>query len=383
MRLRLLRPQRARFALIAATAVAAIAVASSGQVQPVDADVAADRAAAARVRAAVAAESRRIEATREGLAEAEARLATLTAREAKRREQFVAAQDKLVTARIRLSRLERRSTQAANTLADNLVAEYQDGSPDLATIIVNADGFREALEQVEFETRTQRQNRNALDATRNARVDARKQETRLQKDETKFQQLAAAAASDRDQANAVRAALARREAAQLRRRNGTRAQLSSLQRRIDGYEREQVAAARRASDTSGATDEAPKITSSAGGGDVVGRVVAAANQIARTPYVWGGGHGGSASGGYDCSGSISYALAAGGLIDAPMASGGFMSWGAAGPGRRITVYANAGHAYMVVDGRRYDTSALRSGGTRWTSEMRSSAGFVARHPPGF
>ena len=120
---------------------------------------------------------------------------------------------------------------------------------------------------------------------------------------------------------------------------------------------------------------------SGGGGDVVSRVVAAANEIATTPYVWGGGHGG-ASGGYDCSGSICYALAAGGLLSSPLDSTGFMSWGEAGPGSRITVYANAGHAYMVVDGRRYDTSALSGGGTRWTSEMRSSAGFVARHPPG-
>ena len=98
--------------------------------------------------------------------------------------------------------------------------------------------------------------------------------------------------------------------------------------------------------------------------------------------MWGGGHGG-ASGGYDCSGSISYALAAGGLLESPLDSTGFMSWGAPGPGAHITVYANAGHAYMVVDGRRFDTSALSGGGTRWTSEMRSSAGFVARHPPGF
>jgi hypothetical protein len=59
-----------------------------------------------------------------------------------------------------------------------------------------------------------------------------------------------------------------------------------------------------------------------------------------------------------------------------------MSWGEAGPGRRITVYANAGHAFMVVDGRRYDTSALSGGGTRWTSQMRGTGGFVARHPPG-
>ena len=105
------------------------------------------------------------------------------------------------------------------------------------------------------------------------------------------------------------------------------------------------------------------------------------SEIATTPYVYGGGHGGS-SGGYDCSGSISYALAAAGLLDGSLTSGGFMSWGEPGPGKRVTIYANAGHAYMVVDGRRYDTSALSGGGTRWTSTMRSSAGFVARHPPG-
>jgi len=69
-------------------------------------------------------------------------------------------------------------------------------------------------------------------------------------------------------------------------------------------------------------------------------------------------------------------------VNGSLTSGGFMSWGDAGPGRRITVYANGGHAFMIVDGRRYDTSALRGGGTRWSSAMRSTAGFVARHPPG-
>jgi hypothetical protein len=76
------------------------------------------------------------------------------------------------------------------------------------------------------------------------------------------------------------------------------------------------------------------------------------------------------------------ALAAAGLLAAPLDSTGFVSWGEAGPGRRITVYANPGHTFMVVDGRRFDTSALSGGGMRWTSSMRSTAGFVARHPPG-
>ena len=154
-----------------------------------------------------------------------------------------------------------------------------------------------------------------------------------------------------------------------------------MRTRIPRLQRQHAAAARQAAAATTATAEAPPPAPSGGGGDVVSRVVAAANEIATTPYVWGGGHGG-ASGGYDCSGSISYALAAGGLLDSPLASTGFMSWGEAGPGSRITVYANAGHAFMVVDGRRFDTSALSGGGTRWTSEMRSTAGFVARHPPG-
>ncbi len=102
-------------------------------------------------------------------------------------------------------------------------------------------------------------------------------------------------------------------------------------------------------------------------------MIAAANRIATTPYKYGGGHGSFNDSGYDCSGSVSYALHGGGLIKAPQASGGLMSYGAPGPGKRITVYANAGHAYMVIDGRRFDTSARSQTGNRWTSESRSSA----------
>jgi peptidoglycan hydrolase-like protein with peptidoglycan-binding domain len=116
---------------------------------------------------------------------------------------------------------------------------------------------------------------------------------------------------------------------------------------------------------------------------VVSRVVAAANRIAGTPYVWGGGHGSFTASGYDCSGSVSYALHGGGLLSSPLDSGSLESYGVPGPGRHITIYANAGHAYMVIDGRRYDTSGLSQRGTRWTGEMRSSAGYVVRHPRGY
>ena len=114
----------------------------------------------------------------------------------------------------------------------------------------------------------------------------------------------------------------------------------------------------------------------------IAAMIAAGNRIATKPYIYGGGHGSFEAAGYDCSGSVSYVLHAAGLLDAPLASGGFMSWGRPGPGKRVTIYANPGHAYMVIDGRRFDTSALRQTGSRWTSEMRSSAGYVAVHPPG-
>jgi cell wall-associated NlpC family hydrolase len=114
---------------------------------------------------------------------------------------------------------------------------------------------------------------------------------------------------------------------------------------------------------------------------VVATVVQAANEIARTPYRWGGGHGAWRDKGYDCSGSVSFALAAAGLLDAPQTSGGFMKYGAPGPGKWITLYANEGHIFMVVAGIRYDTGGLSSG-TRWQAQLRPTAGFVARHPPG-
>ncbi len=115
---------------------------------------------------------------------------------------------------------------------------------------------------------------------------------------------------------------------------------------------------------------------------VVVQVIQAGNQIARTPYLWGGGHGAWADRGYDCSGSVSFALAGAGLLDRPLDSTAFESWGDAGAGRWITVYANAGHAFMIVAGLRFDTGALSGGGSRWQLAPRSTAGFVARHPPG-
>jgi cell wall-associated NlpC family hydrolase len=118
----------------------------------------------------------------------------------------------------------------------------------------------------------------------------------------------------------------------------------------------------------------------------VKRVISAANHIRTTPYVWGGGHGSWISSGYDCSGAVSYALHGGKLLTTPLTSGSMETFGEAGPGRWISIYANASHAYMVVAGLRFDTAGDISGtGPRWhpTAAAAASGTFVVRHPVGY
>jgi hypothetical protein len=115
----------------------------------------------------------------------------------------------------------------------------------------------------------------------------------------------------------------------------------------------------------------------------VQRMIAAANQISDTPYVWGGGHGAWASSGYDCSGSVSYVLHAAKTLSAPLTSGALAGWGSSGSGRWVTVYANATHTYAVIAGLRWDTVGDASGtGPRWHDAAAYPEGFAVRHPQG-
>ncbi|HWT91070.1 MAG TPA: hypothetical protein VN179_08125, partial [Solirubrobacterales bacterium] len=112
--------------------------------------------------------------------------------------------------------------------------------------------------------------------------------------------------------------------------------------------------------------------------------IAAANSIATMPYIWGGGHGSFEDSGYDCSGAVSFALHGGGMLDSPLDSTGLSTWGEPGPGRWITVYANSGHAWMVIAGVAFDTSGSGGSGPRWHKPWANSPeGFVARHPAGY
>jgi hypothetical protein len=117
--------------------------------------------------------------------------------------------------------------------------------------------------------------------------------------------------------------------------------------------------------------------------DQVKNAIYAANQITHKPYRYGGGHRTFNDRGYDCSGSVSFALRGGGLLTSPLHSTAFMKWGLPGRGLWITVYTNPGHAYLVVAGLRFDTSGPGERGPRWRKTARSSRTYVARHPDGF
>lgn len=111
----------------------------------------------------------------------------------------------------------------------------------------------------------------------------------------------------------------------------------------------------------------------------------AANTLRRKPYVWGGGHGSFYDYGYDCSGSVSFALHGAGMLAAPMPSSDLMRYGERGRGRWITIYSRPGHTFAVIAGLRLDTTDFRRGGNvgpRWSTDGRDLRGFQARHPAG-
>jgi peptidoglycan hydrolase-like protein with peptidoglycan-binding domain len=115
--------------------------------------------------------------------------------------------------------------------------------------------------------------------------------------------------------------------------------------------------------------------------DAIKAIITAGNKIAKTPYVYGGGHGKWEDKGYDCSGSVSYALHGANLLDAPLVSGDFPAWGDPGPGQWVSIYGNSGHVFMYVAGLRFDTSGAE-GGSRWQTSTRPTKGYGVSHPTG-
>ena len=349
------------------------------------------RSAAGSLHAQISAESHRIEATSGGLAQARVQLAHIQTDLDNRITDLRRTQGALLASRARLIALENRLQLATGALAANLVAGYEGSQPNLMTVVLSSRGFGDLLEQVGFMARVAHQNANIVGLTRVARTAVRTEADRLGSLETRDRRLAQAVLTRRNQAAALQDALYRVQLRQLAMRWQTTSHYQTLSGHLKTLERRAAAAAAAAvaavqtgnAGVAGvAVNTGGMVQPPAGAPAAVARVIAAGNAIATLPYIWGGGHGSFQANGYDCSGSISYALAAAGLVSSPLTSGSFESWGAPGPGRWITVYANASHAWMTVAGWRFDTVALASSGTRWAQGGGEFSGFVVRHPPG-
>ena len=346
----------------------------------------AGRSAASSLQSQIAAETARIRQTTGGLQDAQHRLAAVQAELISREAQLRTVQEQLLAARDHLVELENRLQAASKALAANLVAAYENNQPDLMTVILESHGFADLLEKMSFLRRIGHQDAQIVGDTRSARAAVFRQATELARLEQRDRSLTNEVLAQRNQVAALQAALLNRQIAQLGARSADAAKLHTLNARLHTLEARAAAAAAAAArnavvggirvDVGGMVQPPP------GAPAAVAQVIAAGNAIATLPYIWGGGHGSFQASGYDCSGSVSYALAAAGLLSSPLDSTGFESWGLPGPGRWITVYANAGHAWMEVAGWRFDTVALASGGTRWSQGGGEFSGFVARHPPG-
>lgn len=367
--------------LCALAACVAVAATVAGTAGPAGADLSsriqskADRAEY--LRSVVAAETAKIRASSAGLARAQRRLRKLQADAAAQRAELQAVREEFNRARDRLTRLVKLQREATEALRANLQAAYRGGEPDIVSVVITARGFTDLLEKTEFLKRIAKRNATIMDVARDARGRVTRQTERLAAMQKREQALATRLERKRISAQAVETALLREREKHLARSNFRRAELREVQGQLASL-RERLARTARAGIATKAGGQAQPPP---GAPAAVGLVMAAANAIAGLPYLYGGGHAGFKDTAYDCSGSISYALAAAGLVTSPMASGPFMSWGEPGPGKWITIYANPGHMFMVIGGWRFDTSALR-GGTRWTQQMRPTGGFVARHPPG-
>jgi cell wall-associated NlpC family hydrolase len=383
---------RARAGGIVAFLVAAVVLlgtaltgSSAGDLQS---RIAAGKSAAASLSAQIAADTAQIRQTSRGLADANQRLAVLQDRLTAREVQLRTVQSQLLTARNHLVDLENQLQRATRALSENLVASYEQEQPNLVTVILEAHGFTQLIERVNFMHRVAEQNARTVAWTRAARAAVARQARLLATLERRDQTLTAQVLAQRNSVAALRAALLSRQISERSSRNRDASKLHALKARLASLEAKAAAEAARAAATGNASvggvavDTGGMVQAPPGAPAAVAQVIAAGNAIATLPYVYGGGHASFRADGYDCSGSVSYALAAAGLVSSPMVSGAFENWGDPGPGRWITLYANAGHVWMEVAGWRFDTVALAEGGTRWSRGGGEFSGFVVRHPPG-
>ncbi len=386
---------RYRLLMVAAVCVGAILLAAlCGQSSSAQSRLDNVRARQDTIRSELASENAAVDAALARVGALRARERDATAKLQQKEAELADAREQLAEVRAALARTKRHMVAARGDLRNLLVFIYQNGEIDETQVVLNAHGFDELATQEEYLGRindTETDIVNRFDRLHAARV---KQVGSTKEAVGRIEAARDAIDAHRQALAASRAAAERREAEFRALRDKRHALLVDLV----GREKNLVQALSTPQPSGGSQGQAPSTpvappsgaraqlnsdgtaTAPSDAPEAVKAVIAAANQITNTPYVYGGGHGSFDSTGYDCSGSVSYALHGGGFLSSPLDSTGLMTWGEAGPGTWITVYANAGHAYMEVAGLRFDTSGAPP---RWQADPADPAGFAVRHPAGY
>jgi peptidoglycan hydrolase CwlO-like protein len=299
-----------------------------------------------------------------------------------------------------LARVRARLHRALQVLRTRLVAIYESGSPDMVNVVLDSANWSEVSTRADYLNQIQQYDDSVATRVKGLRDQARAAVKRMTAERLRIKDARdAIAVKEREVAAARQEAeerFAELKSAQAERREA----MEALESREEALSSNLAAISEQIATTTGAPapvtgtpapltpgESASYISESQASvpseaPPAIAAAIEAANSIATTPYIWGGGHGSFESSGYDCSGAVSFALHGGGFLESPLDSTGLETWGEPGPGKWITVYANAEHAWMIIAGLAFDT--VGGPGPRWhSSPVDSPEGFVARHPPGY
>ncbi len=325
--------------------------------------------------------------------------AAVEAELAQKQGELEAATAALEKEKAHLEAVREQLGRAIGVLRERLVAIYEAGSPDVVNAILESQSWSDMAAQTEYLNRIQSYDDAVVERVKTLRDEVTSAVAQLADTRAKVKRARdEIAASEREVAAARQEAEARfaeLKAAQTERQEAMEAlesreealgsNLAAISNQIasEGGEATtgQVPAPLTPGESAQVISES-EASAPASAPAAVQSAIAAANSIATTPYIWGGGHGSFESSGYDCSGAVSFALHGGGFLESPLDSTGLETWGEPGPGKWITVYANAEHAWMVIAGIAFDT--VGGPGPRWHDPwVDSPEGFIARHPAGY
>jgi septal ring factor EnvC (AmiA/AmiB activator) len=350
--------------------------------------------------ATIADQNRQIDSLIGQVADARAQAADVARKLAAKQAELQRARAQLARQRHHLQVVRARLQRALAVLRGELVRIYEAGDPDTLSVILNSASWSDVVAQSDYLDAYQHHFDSVVERVRALRDQTRLAVKRLRAARDRLQEARDAIAAQKRQIDRTRATLEQRRNDLVALRQARQRQLDALESRGQALSDNLASISDQIQSAQGGPSPAAPAPLAPGeqaqllsNGDAaapasapaaVKAVIAAANQIDTTPYVWGGGHGSFSSSGYDCSGAVSFALNGGGFLSSPLDSTGLETWGSPGPGRWITVYANSGHAFAVIAGLSWDTVGDVSGtGPRWHTTVESTAGFIARHPSGY